>query len=266
MKDITKTINLLEHRYAKKYCNIDSVALCQKEHCTCKVRAEIKSYITSIIPDGYEKYSISDFTGKNESGEKLIPNDILFKAREQLIKYCWKGLTFNDIRGQDLDALNILDQRKLEGKNVVIYSDANDVEEFSGKKSFGKTFIASLIMKEVIKRRAFPGNNINTYEWTPFSYLVRILKEDGMEASGLKGADWLVIDDISRSKGSREQNKFVSSIIEPLFIERVQDKKPTIFVFRFNVEKDKRYIEEEFGAALARIVSDPKTHKIGLSE
>jgi hypothetical protein len=266
MKDITQNINLLESKYSKKYCGLDSINLCQKQHCTCKVASELKAYMESIIPDPYYKYSINDFTGKNSLGEKLIPNDILFKAREQLVKYCWKNISFNDIKNSNLDELNILESRRLEGKNVIIYSDSNEVEDFSNKKSLGKTFIASLIMKEIIKRRVFPGNHIQSYEWTPFSYLVKILKDDGVEASGLKGADWLVIDDISRSKGSREQNKFVSSIIDPLFIERVQDKRPTIFVFRFNVEKEKRYIEEEFGAGLARIINDPKTHKIALTD
>lgn len=265
MRDITKLKRNIENILCKKYCNIDSIDLCKDtSKCSCSIAAEIRAYLQSIIPSPYFKYSIKDFRGYNDLGEKIISNECLKDAKQKLIEYCWnKDVNISNIdsfSSDELDEMSIVDSRRKQGKNVVIYS--------SNRETSGRTFVSSLIMKEVIKRRSFPNHFTDKYSWIQYSLLKDSLIRDYKEDTDLavsKYADWLVVDDIILSSTDK-QKTYISSVIDPFFTQRNNDGLPTIFVFKFDIKGKNKKIEEEFGSTLGRIADERngQTHFISL--
>jgi len=261
LKDISHFKKFYEKIIAKKFCDIEDISLCKnKDQCTCRIAAEVKSFMRVIIPDQYFKLNIDDFTGKHNN-KRLLSDDLAVKAKEQIIKYCWGDISldsFNLKSKEDRDNISVMDQRRSNGTNVVIYSD--------DKNSKGKTFVASLVMKEAIKRRTKVGNYVQTYDWLSFSMIGYNMKKDDSKLNHARSADWLVIDDIPASMSTRQADSYMSSLINPFFYERHEDGLPTIFVFRFDISDKFWNIEEKYGIAISKIVEDPKTFKIALCE
>lgn len=266
MRDISKIKTQLEVRYAQKYCHVKDTGKCPYDHCTCRVAAEIRALMETVIPDPYHKYTINDFHGHSDGGDKLISTSIAQRAKKQLAQYCWKDIgleKLNALDSQGLDEISLMDKRREEGKNVIIYSNP---ESGSGIRQSGKTFIASLIMKEAIKRRLVPGNHVQQYDWIQYSRLKELIKQDDLALATIRSCDWLVVDDIIKDEMGRKAQAYVSALIDPFFVERLEDGLPTILVFRFDVEKRKKLLEEEFGVAVSKIVNNSKTHRISLCE
>jgi len=274
MKDITKLKRLLESRIAKKFCDLDDISLCTKEHCECKIAAEVQAYMLSIIPRQYHKLSIDDFTGKKLS-EELLSTKVAIEAKRKLVEYCW-GVSlevFN--RWNETERLNalILDRQKQKGRNVVVYSDTEksmmpfehkDKKEIIPKR--GKTMVASLIMKEAIRNRMTPGHYIETYDWIEFSVLLNALRDKDTDMNNVKASDWLVVDDIRGINNSKSMDSFIASMVDPFFFERLQSNLPTILVFRFDINDPMFALEDKFGVAISQIVDDQNTLHISLCE
>ncbi len=274
MRDITKLKRVLESRIANKYCNLSDILFCQKEHCECKLAAEVQAYILSTIPRQYHKLSIEDFTGKT-SNKELLSVAVVIEAKRKLVEYCW-GVsleTFN--RWDEVERLNasILDKQKQMGRNLVIYSDSEKSMmpfEYKDKKESvpkcGKTMVASLIIKEAIRNRITPGHYIDTYDWIEFSVLLNALRDKETDINNVKSVDWLVVDDIRGINNSRNMDSFISSIVDPFFFGRIESNSPTILVFRFDINDPMFALEDKFGVAISQIVDDSNTLRISLCE
>lgn len=256
-----KDISILKDKFlkiiAKKNCGIDDISQCPRgERCECEKAAEIKAYLCSVLPSPYYNLTIDDFTGKHKDIQLLDPN-MAIKIKKQIIKYCWGNISiedFNQMSHAERRSNIILNHRLKEGRNVVIYSGSNDNK--------GKTFAASLILQEVIKNRVMPGNYVQTYDWLDFSLIEYYMKREDPGLNSSRSADWLVVDDIVGLIQSRNADAYISSRINPFFLERLQDKLPTILVFRFNISDSSWSIEEKFGTAINKIVEDPRTFKL----
>jgi len=260
-----KNIGVLKKKFlrliAKKSCGIDDVSQCPNgnDKCECEKAAEIKAYLGTVIPSPYYNLTIDDFTGKHEDVQLLNPS-IAVAAKKQIIKYCWGDIPvdqFNGMSSLERREKSVLNNRLKEGRNVIIYSDKHNNNK-------GKTFAASLIMQEAIRNRAMPGNYVQTYDWLDFSLIEYYMKKEDPILNSSRSADWLVVDDIIGVVQSQNANAYIASKINPFFIERLQDKLPTIFVFRFDILDSAWSIEEKFGTAINKIVEDPRTFKITL--
>lgn len=265
MKEITVIKEHLEKKYCKKYCGVKNSSHCPNSnmHCACSVAAETRAYMETIVPKPYCNMSLKDLNGKDKNG-KLIYNElILRKIKHQLSQYCWKGidsLNFDKYSQEDLNKRSIMLERRNNCDNLVIYSD----EELNNTNVTGKTFVASLIMKEAIKNRVLNGCISESYDWIQYSVLKQRLINDPDSLSNTKCSDWLVIDDItSESQSTRNQKSLISSKLDSFFYERAEDGLPTIFVFRFDVTTDNAVIEDYYGLTMAKIIKN--SHKISLA-
>lgn len=266
MKDITNTKLKLESYYASRceHCSGNDISKCSKaDGCICKVAAEAKAYMCSIIPNPYHKYTIWDFNGLTDSGATLSPA-VVSNAKSILLKYCWSGVTLEDLqinnynrKKLDLDKKSIMDKRLTHGTNVIIHS-------LNGSQT-GKTFVASIIMREAIKQRVKPGGAVETYDWIPFVKLKHLIRKDDETVSHLESCDWLVVDDIPYSSGATPgAAAYMSSLIDPFFAERLDSGLPTIFVFKFDIDDQSNRWEDVFGLSIASIVKDKHSCKIRL--
>lgn len=228
------------------------------------VLSEIKAYQKVVIPSPYFEYTLSDFTGRNKDKE-ILPISVAQAAKQKLIDYCWKGITLEQISDAETESSDIgwlnqkssMPMRRDNGHNVVICADV------AGKS--GKTFCAALIMKEAIKQRVEQKYCCDTYKWINFSVLCRLLKEEDISLPDYFSADWLVVDDIyDISKSSNPQKSFISSLVNPFFADRVDSRLPTIFVFRFDIDKIV-VTDEHFGTTVYKIINDKITTIINLS-
>jgi len=268
LKDITKTKLRLERIFASQceHCIGDDISKCSNpDGCICKVAAETKAYICSIIPHPYHKYTIWDFNGLTDSGTSLSPT-VVSSAKSILLKYCWRNVTLDDLqinsydkKNLDLDKKSIMDKRLEYGTNVLIYS-------LNGSQT-GKTFVASIIMREAIKQRVKPGGAVETYDWIPFVKLKHLIRKEDDSISHLESCDWLVVDDIPSDSGlTRGSEAYMSSLIDPFFAERLDSGLPTIFVFKFDIEDNSNRWEDVFGLTISSIVKDKRSCKIKLFE
>lgn len=260
MKDISLIKEQLENLYCKKYCNIDSISECKNEKCTCSVAAEIKAYLQAVIPYPYCNLNIFDFNGMDSSGKIVLKSSKVKLVRDTIVKYCWGDIDIKKYESNklDLDSLSIIDNRKKQCKNVSIYS-TSDILDSTSK---GKTFAAAIILKEAIKRRVIPEHCIDSYEWIQYNALKTLLTQDDDSLSNIKYADWLVVDDIVEEKHSKNAQGYICSLLDSFFYERVKEKLPTIFVFRFNIENKKELIEEMYGVSMGQIVLSDNTYVI----
>jgi hypothetical protein len=278
VKEIDTIRIKLEHIYSKRYCNCDSVSNCPTpDACQCKVLAEVMAYVYGVIPEPYFGYTIHDFDGRrhgdNKDDERILDEQIALNAKKKIIEYCWEGLSVDKIvLEEDLDKYSSINKRRQEGRNVVIYGDDDEyMSGINGKiKQKGRTLVASLIMREAIRRRVEPKNQVQTYDWVPFPMLEHYLRQgDKVDNSiySLKLCDWLCIDDIPKKvHDSKAASAYRTSLLDPFLLERLEDGLPTIFVFRFDITSRSIPWEECFGIGINKIINDSKTCIISLCD
>jgi hypothetical protein len=269
MKNIDAIKKIYTKKIAKKFCGIDDISLCpNKDKCSCKIAAEVKAYMHTVIPSPYYKLDIDDFTGKSDEG-RLLSSDTALRVKEKIVKYCWGDSMnlkeFNEIPRQNRNNFSVMDFRRRRCDNVVIFADSETYGASFSKKT-GKTFVAALIMQEAIKRRAYPGNLVQTYDWVPFSSLLNSIISGEPEVASYKSSDWLVVDDITGFKSSVNKDAYISSVIDPFFFDRIKDRLPTIMVFRFDIGRLAVSISTKYGTAIEKIVKDKNTFVFSLCE
>ena len=276
MKNITALKERYEKLYANKFCSVGNISCCPHTECTCRIAAEIRAFIDSVLPDGFARFSIKDFTGRSAHQEELLTSEIALEAKIKIAQYCW-GIADKDILKQieqdaaKLDSMSVMDKRWMRGTNVVIYGTSTKrvVDEENNAKIVevqkGRTLAASIIMKEAIKRRIDKNNIVQSYDWVHYHSLRKLLSDKSeSEYSESRSASWLVVDDIVEPYSSANANSYISSLVDPFFQERVDNGRPTIFVFKFNVlQKD---IERHFGVVVNNIIRNPDTFLIRLSD
>jgi hypothetical protein len=243
-------------------------------NCACDISAQINAYIEYVLPENYSHLEINDFHGM-KNGKQVIPPSVVIAAKKSIIEYCWKDITVED----PYDPVSwwnksIIDKRKKEGSSVIVYG--NQWQDNSNKSSkmfknpIGKTLIASIIMKEAIRRRASPSNIVDTYQWVSYNRLNSKLMEqaskqynEDTEISNYEDCDWLVVDGFEIEKQSDATRSFKARVLDNFFDERIKYNKPNILVFQddLSIHDD---LSSEFGKSVNSIINSQKTVRIKL--
>jgi hypothetical protein len=238
-------------------------------HGNCMIVAETMAYLDTIIPDEHRKYTIFDFNGRTNHEEKVLDKDVALRGKNLVCKYCW-GLTWQELmtKFKSEDNINkyiqqnsVLMRRLKQGSNVAIFGQSIE--------RIGRTFIASIILKEAIKLRLkVQGVRGQTYDWVDFAVLKKALVEDkGEGAIDYKAADWLVVDNIVNIGAfSDAQKTLMTDAIDPFFLGRLRNKLPTILVFKFDIRDNTIELDKKVGAGIVHILNSSKTCKIPLSK
>jgi hypothetical protein len=232
-----------------------------------RAAARVMAYKKGILPDGFQNFTIFNFDGISpKTGETLLDIDIATSAKDSICKYCW-GLSWETLRQFQTDpekALPLLSHRRKkmidrhrEGHNVVLFGE--------NVRKKGRTFMASLIMREAVFLKALPGN-MYTYGWVDFTQLIGHAKRDDVEYSEYKSCDWLVVDNISRNNMSANQIAYIISLLNDFFIERFEDKLPTILALKFDLRDLTFDPDAELGSGFARMIESNRTLQIPLSK
>ncbi len=221
----------------------------------------------NILPRDVSKYTIFDFDGRSKSGEILIPPEIALNAKNLISRYCW-GKTWNQIvdyyKNDEIKIKIFLNKRSemmlrlKNGNNMLIFGESID-------HPIGRTMVASIVMKEAIKLRAQYGQRGQTYEWIDFVALKNAITEDSDKVTDYRSCSWLVVDNIFQPEyWTIQQKVYMSDIIDSFFINRLNDKLPTIFVFKFDIRNKSFNAEEEMGTGISKIIHSKATCKIPL--
>lgn len=263
MKNIENNRRKYLEFFSQKYYGKSYEQINQKDKSTLIPLAEMWALSVSIIPDDFSRYSIFDFNGycKGQDGQTVLTPSSTNRAKELISYFCygesWANISKLNVENSRsvLDDKNKMSKRFSAGNNVVIYGD-EDVK--------GKTMIASIIMKEAIRLRATQLIYDNDYEWIDFSNLIEILKRDDVEASSVKGCDWLVVDDICSDTRSLLQTVYFKDLLNSFFYERYYSKLPTILVFKYDVYKNLTEVENDLGSSAVKLLTSKRTCKIKL--
>ena len=248
------------------------INLCPRRNaCVCKPAAELKAYLHAILPKGFQNLSISDFKGLTDSDEKTLDDEVkkqrsevAKKAKDQIANYCW-GLTFDKWQElkwkekKNMNDLSIMADRHENGNCVIVYGDS--------PKPMGRTMVASVIMREAIKRRFSSSTTaLQTYDWIEYSALKSQAINKADSLADYQFCDWLVVDnfDLKLNIKAAAQN-YITSSIDPFFIERIEKRLPTILVMRFDITRPDVNVQYLFGIGLDRMINDEDTFKISLS-
>lgn len=255
--------------------------------CICGRAGVIWAYRQFFIPSGYGDFTFDHFDGDNRGNqrEKILSSDVLLKAKQALVRYCFKNVESLEYDEKEWLDKSIMDERRNLGHSLVIYgnpykiisvpasSSSGKPEPKAVKKKIGRTFMASLVMREAINLKWRPGHDGDSYCYERYDQLVqRLMKQaDGdkgydQEINVYKDADWLVIDEISLRKESDATKRYRTSVLNSLFGERIAAGLPNILVFQDDISKIANDLEQEFGSFIADIIRNKKTHKIALIE
>tara|TARA_Y100000310_G_C20691493_1_gene822566 strand:+ start:2347 stop:3144 length:798 start_codon:yes stop_codon:yes gene_type:complete len=265
MRDITKNKERYCRYYAERCEHLqgkDNIVLCPlKGRCTCRLAAEIQAYLHTILPQGYQQFTIFNFDGRRGKEELLEAKQVI-KIKEQISNYCW-GLPYSRLKDLsarntlDADKSSVMDKRRARGDCVVIHGDAS--------KQSGRTLIASIILREAIRRRfASNANALQTYEWVEFESLKAYARAG--QLTNYQYADWLVVDNFSQidTDAPRHIKNYIASVIDPFFITRAEENLPTILVFRFNI-KSVASMQQFFGVGVERMINRTGTIEVLLA-
>ena len=272
MKDIEKTKKQFINFFSEKYYKKKPIELIESELHNCSSLSEFWAYIYKVVPEGHGKYTIFNFDGNalNKSGKKAetkLPINIAINAKDKVCRFCWdtgwKDISKQSLKKGDINAFlrkrSVMGDRLKGGSNIVIYG--------SSDKPIGRTMLASIIMKEAIKLRITPGGDRGeTYDWIDFSKLFYAIEKDTEDLVDYRRCDWLVVDNIIKKARSARQTTLVLDLIDPFFINRYNNKQPTILVFKFDIRDKNFNMEKAFGLGISRILDSKRTLKIPLSE
>lgn len=274
MKNIEKTKLGYIKLFAKEYYNRKSIAdLTEKELLICSSLSEFWAYVYSVVPEEHGHFTIFDFLGytldkTTNNKQVVIPSKIVLHAKNEISKYCW-DMEWEAIKEKkdELDQKSIMkflrkhsvmDLRLKWGNNIVIYGTSD--------QPIGRTMIASIIMKEAIKLRVTHNARRHTYDWIDFNTLMNAVKKDSFDLADYRSCDWLVIDNIISKYRSAKQTTLLIDLVDPFFIDRFNNRLPTILVFKFDVNNPAMMIEKSFGVGINRIIESKRTYNIPLSE
>jgi|TARA_Y100000310_G_scaffold183047_1_gene183142 hypothetical protein len=262
MKDITKLKDGFYAEYVAK-CKSYSGSCELEDLCICKLAAELKAYEHAILPRGFQNFNIFDFDGTSPKGEELLPRQVVLNIKNRISKYCW-DISYPELfklYNEDSKTVlekSVMDKRRADGNCVVIYGQS--------MAKLGRSLVASIIMREAIKRRfVHPSNALQLYDWVEFIKLQNVLIN--RESNGYEFYDWLVVDNINDSftKTSANAQNYLTSKLDPFFISRCEQRLPTIFVFRFDIMQEGLSIQENFGFGIQNIINDKDTMMIDLT-
>ena len=267
-----KSILSLKNIYYKEYLenlNLDGMTevVAEKTKNRCRSVSEVRALIDTIISKEYRKLTIFDITGDIRNGQKALEAKEALRAKNLICKYIWgqSWEEFLDIyKSEDAVrkqiATNSVLMRRLEnGSSVAIYGGRNG--------PCGRTMLASIIMKEVIKMRLFvPGIISHTYDWVDFNTLTEFLRDGSVEAADCRTADWLVVDNICSKDESPKQVSYRTNMTDPFFSYRLKNNLPTILVFQYDITIKTSPLYKTLGTGVSNIVNSPNVCRIPLSK
>jgi len=234
----------------------------------CRAVAEVRAFIDTIIDREYRNLSIFDLNGETKNGQKALDPQEAMRAKNLVCKYIWgynwkelvrKFRTENDIK-KYVSKNSVLMRRLENGNNVVIYGGTNS--------PCGRTMIASIIMKEVIRMRLYEPNIIShTYDWVDFKSLIDELREHSDKIPDYKTADWLVVDNIYCPNGETDgQISYRINLSDPFFMYRLKNNLPTILVFQYDIRSSKEALYKKMGIGISNLVNNQRVCKVPLSK
>jgi hypothetical protein len=250
--------------------------------CWCESAAQVAAHIETVIPDDYQKFEISDFTGvKKGESKKLISDKVVIAARTAVVDYCWEGIDPDEVGNFDLKQWypkSAMEKRRKLGQSVVIYGDPIIREIRNGlvkvtKKSLGRTMLAAVVMKEAIRMRLRSFHQGDTYAWVNNHRLCTKLMQQAQnenafddEIADYEEADWLCVDGIEVERGATEAAKsFRTRVLDNFFDERIRSGRPNILVFQDDLGTVDD-LRAEFGISITSIINSNKTVQIKLLE
>lgn len=254
---------IAQNEFGKPYSE-----LTESQQRKCYLAARIYAYKKTILPDGYDNYTIFDFNNFDKHRRMILDPEIAIELKDRISRYCW-GVPWKTIHDQAFDDVKaassflkehrstLLRRRKM-GQNVVIHGDA--------ERAKGRTFLASIIMREAILTKCIPSNTY-TFDWVDATQLMSAAIKDDSDISEYKSCDWIVIDNITRYKISDAARAYRISLLNDFFIERFEDKLPTILVCKFSLNDPEFDPLQEFGSGFARMVEDKRrTMRLAMSK
>jgi hypothetical protein len=289
MTDITREKKRLLDIYAKRYCRLKDPALCEHKPCTCSIAAEYRAFVNKTIPRDFREFTIFDFHGRL-SKESALNLKIAADAKRQVLNFCYGSdasvekivaLGKTPKNQAKLDQRSVVAKRVLAGHNVVVYGEsAREVTQrisqegtrnLIKEKPLGRTFVASIITKDVIKTRLdnrYPQLLMANYEWIQFSSLQKAITTESDDLVHLESCEWLVVDDITDTlvAASIQQKAFMQPQIDAFFDSRLRSQYSTLLVFKFDVIQRMTEIEPAFGISIMKIINDKNTCLILLSQ
>lgn len=272
MKNIENCKKEILQNFAKKYEDKNVDKLKDYDLLLLDRTAEWWAYMLAFIPDGFEKYSIFDFTGcavnKKDNSKKLtIPKQVAALAKDKICRFCW-GMSWKSIykrKMTDPSSINVFLQNKsimldrMEyGNNIIIHGQSD--------QPIGRTMLASIAMKEAMRLRVTKFTRTHSYDWVDYSKLFQAIEQDTGDHALYKSCTWLVVDNIIKKPRSDRQTTLMSDLIDPFFTDRFRNKQPTILVFKFDIRDKMFNLEKYFGSGIVSMIDSKRTFKIPLSE
>jgi hypothetical protein len=237
-------------------------------------RAEVWAYTAAVVPKDCQFLELPDFTGVTANQDAVLKPEVVLTAQNRISKYCWGTYATKvgaGLNPNSADALknSVIDQRRRDGTAVVIHgnpyasADANNLVP----KKLGRTLVASIIMKEVIKRRLFVGHATDSYEWVQYQTIkTRVKAKDPEAIFGYQTCDWLVVDNIYLDeKGGDSLRVYGQEMLDTVFMERIDQNLPTILVFQFDINSYANRLPDIVGVGLSQIAQNQNTFKISLT-
>ncbi len=237
--------------------------------CGCQYNATIKYRYDRIPvqPERLKFLSWKDFNGINDNGRLTATS--FMDAKTKALEYCF-GTT--DVTAPDRRSKTLKVHKHIsDGKNVII----------AGGKQSGKSFVASLILKEVVYAGAIFKSNLS-FEWIKGDRIIDGARWETNSSGPVKNidrelfdhlseVDFLFVDgvDLTPERGDHRASPDMISI-NLLFGQRTEMNLPTIVIctdtFRGEVDRHPRAASERWGEEFISLVLNPANVDIRLEK
>ena len=285
MKDISNLFEKYLAAYRRECSHFQSGGCNREGGCECVAPAEVWAFTEHLIPRPCFSKHLSSFVGivPGEEDGQVLSDPVVAEAKRVLIEYCWGHAKYDgttDFNSPAMLQRSVLGKRRRDGTNLIIHGESRrgtTAKSPKGyalpqiqKKAVGRTLLASVVMKEVIRQRLFPGHVADGYEWVSFPALKsRVTNRDQEAITDYQTADWLVVDGIHPlERVSDNMRGYQLEQLNAVFVDRIENRLPTILVFQFDIASDLKSgaLHEKVGLGMAQIVEDESTFKISLTD
>ncbi len=235
----------------KKHCpSVGGDGSCARNNsCICAALAEINGYCTKVLPNGFDSADLGNFNGF-ANGCRVLPDHVVKRVIGKVGDYCFGEAIEKKIPSRaDLNQLSKMDLRFGEGHNLVIHGNGGNSPSHGSKVPLGKTFIASIVVREAIWRRMFSSNKAFSYTFTSAEMLIESVfaSKRMKEIPSVRTVDWLCIDDVYSGRSH------LSSVLDETISYRMSVKLPTIIVLQFDATQTND-IDSEIGHFAAKML------------
>lgn len=217
--------------------------------CICSAIAEINGYCEKTLPSGFESSDLGKLNGI-ANGCKVLSDQVVKRILSKVGDYCFGEEIADSIPNRTrLNQISKMDLRFNEGHNLVIHGSVGSSSSGRHKVPIGKTFIASIVMREAIWRRMFATNKAFSYMFVSAEMLVdsTFSSKKSKEIPQSRLVDWLCVDDIYMGRSH------LASVLDETISYRMSVKLPTILVLQFDATQGVD-IESDIGHFAAKML------------